>query len=104
MSSIFNEREILLGPLLAWRRTSLRAVARAVAWPAAAALVAGGVLIAIGAGSSVPGLVAYTFCVFVLASIIFDNPPARIRSRISRSLFSGKQTNAIAVSGFPPMA
>ena len=38
------------------------------------------------------------------ASIIFDNPPARMRSRISRSAFSGKHTRASEVSGFPPMA
>src|SRR6266700_2152084 len=38
-----------IGPLLAWRRTSLRAVGRAAAWPAVTALVAGGVLVAIGA-------------------------------------------------------
>jgi len=59
-----------IGPLLAWRRTSLRALGRAVVWPAVAALVAGAMLVAIGAGSSVPGLIAYTFCVFVLASIV----------------------------------
>jgi cytochrome c-type biogenesis protein CcmF len=61
-----------IGPLLAWRKTSLRSLRQAVAWPAAAALVAGAILLAIGAGSSIPGLVAYTFCVFVLASIIFE--------------------------------
>jgi cytochrome c-type biogenesis protein CcmF len=61
-----------IGPLLAWRRTSLRSLRQAVAWPAAAALVAGAILLAIGAGSSIPGLVAYTFCVFVLASIILE--------------------------------
>src|SRR5947207_2456970 len=33
------------------------------------------------------------------ASIIFARPPARIRSRISRSPFSGKHTRASPVSG-----
>src|SRR5215218_3382683 len=55
-----------IGPLVAWRRSSLRALARSVAWPAALALVAGGVLLALGAGRSTPGLVAYTFSAFVL--------------------------------------
>ncbi len=58
-----------LGPLLAWRRASLRSLARAVAWPSAAAVIAGGVLAALGAGSYPPGLVAYSFSAFVLASI-----------------------------------
>src|SRR6266498_3237851 len=54
-----------IGPLLAWRRTSLRALGRTFAWPAAVSLVAGGILLAIGAGSSIPGLIAYTFSAFV---------------------------------------
>ena len=44
-----------IGPLVAWRRASLRALSRAFLWPAAAALVVGGVLLALGAGSSKPG-------------------------------------------------
>jgi cytochrome c-type biogenesis protein CcmF len=59
-----------IGPLVAWRRSSLRAVGRSLIWPAFAALVAGGLLIALGAGSNVAGLVAYTFSVFVLAAIV----------------------------------
>ena len=38
------------------------------------------------------------------ASIIFDSPPARMRSRMSRSALSGKQTSASEVSGRPPIA
>src|SRR5207253_3217103 len=34
-----------IGPLLAWRRTSLRALGRTFLWPAAVSVVAGGVLI-----------------------------------------------------------
>jgi len=59
-----------IGPLVAWRRSSLRAVGKSLIWPAVAALVAGAVLIALGAGSNVTGLVAYTFSVFVLAAIV----------------------------------
>ncbi len=58
-----------LGPLVAWRRQSLRALGSAVLWPAAVALVAGAILLAFGAGSSRPGLIAYTFSAFVLGAI-----------------------------------
>jgi cytochrome c-type biogenesis protein CcmF len=61
-----------IGPLVAWRRSSLRALAASLLWPAGAALVAGGALIAAGAGSSRAGLVAYTFSVFVLAAIVLE--------------------------------
>ncbi len=61
-----------IGPLVAWRRSSLRAVGRTLLWPLAAAVVAGGVLLALGAGSSRVGVIAYTFAVFVLASIVLE--------------------------------
>jgi cytochrome c-type biogenesis protein CcmF len=61
-----------IGPLIAWRRTSLRAVGRIVAWPLAAAIVSGAVLVAVGAGSSSPGLIAYTFSAFVLGTIAVE--------------------------------
>jgi cytochrome c-type biogenesis protein CcmF len=59
-----------IGPLVAWRRSSLRALGTSLIWPAVAALVAGVVLIVLGAGSNVAGLVAYTFSVFVMAAIV----------------------------------
>jgi len=58
-----------LGPLVAWRRASLRSLALSFTWPFGAALATGLVLLALGAGSSIPGLIAYTFSAFVLASI-----------------------------------
>src|SRR4029078_5037436 len=58
-----------IGPLIAWRRASLRSLGRTFLWPFAAALVAGAGLIAAGAGSSIPGLIAYTFASFVAATI-----------------------------------
>jgi cytochrome c-type biogenesis protein CcmF len=61
-----------IGPLVAWRRASLRALVRTFAWPAGAAVAAGAMLLALGAGSSLPGLVAYTFSVFVLATIALE--------------------------------
>ena len=61
-----------IGPLIAWRRTSVRALARAVAWPLGGAVVAGLALVAAGAGSSKPGLIAYTFSAFVLGTIAVE--------------------------------
>jgi cytochrome c-type biogenesis protein CcmF len=61
-----------LGPLVAWRRASLAALGRSVAWPAGVALAAGAVLVALGAGSSPAGLVGYTFAAFVLAAIVLE--------------------------------
>jgi len=61
-----------IGPLIAWRRASLRALRRTFAWPAAVALLAGGALLALGAGSSRIGLVGYTFSAFVLSAIALE--------------------------------
>src|ERR671937_2123034 len=61
-----------IGPLVAWRRASLRALGRTFLWPLVTAVVAGALLIAAGAGSSRIGLIAYTFSVFVLASIVLE--------------------------------
>ena len=44
-----------IGPLVAWRRASLRSLGRTFAWPAAVALATGVVLLVLGAGSSTPG-------------------------------------------------
>ena len=61
-----------IGPLVAWRRSSLRALGASLIWPAVVALVTGALLLALGAGSSLPGLVAYTFCAFVLGAIALE--------------------------------
>jgi cytochrome c-type biogenesis protein CcmF len=61
-----------IGPLIAWRRSSVRALARSLAIPAAVTVVAGVALVAVGAGSSKPGLIAYTFSAFVLATIALE--------------------------------
>ena len=58
-----------VGPLIAWRRASLRGLGRSFVGPAAVAVVVGVILLALGAGSSLPGLIAYTFSAFVLAAI-----------------------------------
>jgi cytochrome c-type biogenesis protein CcmF len=59
-----------IGPLIAWRRASLRGLRSTFALPTAAMLATGSVLLALGAGSSIPGLIAYTFSAFVLTTIV----------------------------------
>jgi cytochrome c-type biogenesis protein CcmF len=61
-----------IGPLVAWRRASIRALGRMFALPLLAAVLAGALLLAFGAGSSRVGVIAYTFSVFVLASIVHE--------------------------------
>jgi cytochrome c-type biogenesis protein CcmF len=61
-----------LAPLVAWRRASLRSLGGSFAWPAGIALGTAVVLIAVGAGSSTAGLLAYTFSAFVLGSIGYE--------------------------------
>jgi cytochrome c-type biogenesis protein CcmF len=61
-----------VGPLVAWRRASLRSLGRSFVWPAGIAVGFGVVLLLLGAGSSWIGLVAYTFSAFVLGSIGYE--------------------------------
>ena len=61
-----------IGPLVAWRRASFRSLLTTFRWPTAIALATGAVLLALGAGSSVPGLVAYTFSAFVAVTIVME--------------------------------
>ena len=61
-----------VGPLVAWRRASVRSLSLTFAWPAGVAAATGLVLLALGAGSSIPGLIAYSFSAFVLASIALE--------------------------------
>jgi cytochrome c-type biogenesis protein CcmF len=61
-----------LGPLIAWRRASLRSLLTTFRWPALTAVTAGVALIVVGAGSSIPGLITYTFAAFVIATIVLE--------------------------------
>jgi cytochrome c-type biogenesis protein CcmF len=61
-----------LGPLVAWRRASLRSLGKTFVAPFAVAVAAGAVLLGLGFGSSWPGLLAYTFGAFVAASIVLE--------------------------------
>src|SRR5260221_265473 len=60
------------GLVAAWRRASLRALGKTFIFPAVTAIVTGVTLIALGFGSSTPGLLAYTFGAFVAASIALE--------------------------------
>jgi cytochrome c-type biogenesis protein CcmF len=61
-----------VGPIVAWRRASLRSLRSQLAVPALVAVVCGAGLAAGGAGSSAAGLVGYTFAAFVLAAIVLE--------------------------------
>ena len=61
-----------IGPLIAWRKTSLRALARTLSWPIVVTIACGLVLAFVGAGSSTPGIIAYSFSAFVLATIVLE--------------------------------
>ena len=82
-----------IGPLVAWRRASLRGLLKTFAWPFGVALLAGTGLLALGAGSSIPGLVAYSFSVFVLASIALEFGRG---TRARRSLSGGSWPRAFS--------
>jgi cytochrome c-type biogenesis protein CcmF len=82
-----------IGPLVAWRRASLRALGSALAWPAAVAVLTGVVLIAAAAGSSHAGLIGYTFAAFVLAAIALEFVRG---TRARRSLSGGSWAGAFA--------
>jgi cytochrome c-type biogenesis protein CcmF len=75
-----------IGPLIAWRRASLRGLGKTFAWPAGIAVLTGGVLIGLGAGSSTPGLIAYTFSAFVLGTIALEF----VRGTRARHALSGE--------------
>ena len=86
-----------IGPLVAWRRASLRSLGRSFAWPAGIALGFGVVLLALGAGSSWIGLVAYTFCAFVLGSIVYEFiRGTRARHALARGSWAGAFAELIA--------
>ena len=61
-----------IGPLVAWRKASLRSLGKTFLIPFAVAVVTGGVLLGLGFDSSWAGLLAYTFSAFVVASIVLE--------------------------------
>ena len=75
-----------LGPLVAWRRASLRSLGKSFLVPLAGAVVTGAILLALGFGSSLPGLLAYTFSAFVAVSIVLEF----VRGTSARRAISGE--------------
>ena len=61
-----------IGPLVAWRRASLASLVTTFRGPTVVALATGVVLLVLGAGSSIPGLIAYTFSAFVATTIVME--------------------------------
>jgi len=85
-----------IGPLIAWRRASLRQLAASVAWPAAVAVVVGALLLVLGAGSSLLGMVGYTFAAFVLAAIVLEFVRGtRARKALGESSWVGAFTSLV---------
>ena len=86
-----------IGPLIAWRRASLRGLWRTFAAPVAAALATGLALVALGAGSSIPGLVAYSFSAFVTATIVQEFVRGtRARRALSRESWPAAFSSLVA--------
>jgi cytochrome c-type biogenesis protein CcmF len=60
-----------IGPMLTWRRVTPGALRRAFRWPVTVALVAlGAMLLLTPAAESVPSLLMFTFCAFVVAVVV----------------------------------
>ncbi len=75
-----------IGPLIAWRRASLKQLKRSFLWPLAAGLITGGVLVVVGLGSSWPGVVALSVCAFVTVTILSEY----IRGAAARRSIAGE--------------
>jgi cytochrome c-type biogenesis protein CcmF len=86
-----------IGPLVAWRKASLRTLLTTFRWPTAVALGTGIVLLLLGAGSSIPGLVAYTFSAFVTATIVLEFARGtRARKALGAATWPGAFTSLVA--------
>jgi cytochrome c-type biogenesis protein CcmF len=86
-----------IGPLVAWRRASLGSLATTFRWPSMAALGAGVGLLVLGAGRSLPGLVTYTFAVFVAATIVLEFARGtRARKALAETSWPGAFSSLIA--------
>ena len=94
-----------IGPLVAWRRASLRSLGKMFLWPVRGRGRDRRVLLALGFGSSWAGLLAYTFSAFVLASIVLEFVRGRAaarrdlpaRSRRNRRRYGGYLVHAAVV-------
>src|SRR5579872_7116828 len=86
-----------IGPLIAWRRTGVRTLLKTLAWPMAVTVVCGVALATLGAGSSRPGIIAYSFSAFVLATIVLELVRG---TRVTGSLFELVARNRRRYGGY----
>jgi cytochrome c-type biogenesis protein CcmF len=61
-----------IGPLIAWRRASLRQLRTAFLWPALGGLAVGAAAAALGLASSWPGIAALSVCAFTTVTILSE--------------------------------
>ena len=61
-----------VGPLIAWRRASLRQIRLSFLWPFIGGLATGVVMVSFGLDSSWPGVVAISICAFVTVTIVSE--------------------------------
>jgi cytochrome c-type biogenesis protein CcmF len=86
-----------IGPLIAWRRASLRSLVTTFRWPTLVAVGTGVALLLLGAGSSVPGLVTYTFSAFVVTTIAMEfGRGTRARKALGASTWPGAFASLIS--------
>ncbi len=86
-----------IGPLVAWRKASLRSLLTTFRWPTGVAVATGAILLVLGAGTSVPGLIAYTFSSFVAATIALEFARGtRARKALGATSWPGAFSSLIA--------
>jgi cytochrome c-type biogenesis protein CcmF len=61
-----------VGPLIAWRRASIRSLERTFMGPALTGLATGALLVLFGYGTSWPGVAAVSLCAFVAVTIVLE--------------------------------
>jgi cytochrome c-type biogenesis protein CcmF len=61
-----------VGPVIAWRRSSLRSAGRVFLWPFVSAAASTALLLLFGYGSSPPGVVAISLCLFVAVTVVLE--------------------------------
>ena len=80
-----------IGPMLTWRKVSDGALRRAFQWPFAASVAALGAMLALTpAEESVPSLVMFTFCAFVVAVVVQEV----VRGTSARRTMTGENVPA----------
>src|SRR5262249_10855466 len=82
-----------VGPLFAWRKTSVESLKKAFLWPVILSILTCGVLIAFGLRSFYAA-VSFTLCVFVFSTIFQEfYKGARVRARNTGERFLAALTN-----------